>query len=74
MSLVRLSEIVGTLLAMSGALLLALNIEVSKFAYVLFLLGGPMMAWVLHKNKLWWLLALQIVYFMTNVLGAFRWL
>jgi len=73
LSLDKLLEITGATLAIVGALLIALNLDISKYAFILFLIGGPLMSYVLWKNKLWWLLSLQGVYFATNVLGVIRW-
>ena len=63
----------GASLAIIGAVMIALNLDISKYAFVLFLLGGPLMSVVLLRNKLWWLLGLQGVYFATNILGVIRW-
>jgi len=74
MSKLGIIELIGTILALIGATLLAFNIGVSKYAYLFFISAAPFLCMVCYKNKLWGFLGLQAAYFTINVIGLINWL
>ena len=71
---IKLWEYIATAIVLIGAILIALNTDMSKYGFILFLIGGPILAWVCYSNKLWGLVTLQVAYFLINVLGVFKWI
>jgi hypothetical protein len=65
---------IGTAGGVTGAILLALNIEVSGWGFVAFLIGsgGWMAAGLIQRETSLWLL--NLVFTITNVIGIYRWL
>lgn len=65
---------IGTAGGVTGAILLALNIDVSGWGFVAFLVGsgGWMAAGLIQRETSLWLL--NLVFTITNVIGIYRWL
>jgi len=63
----------GTITAITGGTLVALNIDISKFGYIFFLLSS--ISWFIQakKNSDNALMIVNIFFFFINILGIFRW-
>ena len=67
-------EILSVVLAVPGAILLAINVPESKYAYPLFL-GSNLFALILFiREKRSWFLLQTVVYFIINTIGFYRWI
>lgn len=67
-------EWTGSLLAVSGALLLAINIKISPWAFVLYLISSIiLLAWGL-RIKAYGIATQNLVFTVINVVGIYRWL
>jgi hypothetical protein len=65
---------VGTISGIAGSLLLALNISISGYGYILFTVSSiswGLAAWMMKESSL---LMLQSVFFIVNIIGISRWL
>lgn len=64
----------GSILAVSGALLLAMNISISPWAFVLYLISSVILfAWGLRR-KAYGIAMQNMVFTGINLLGIYRWL
>jgi len=71
---IKVLEWSGALLGVSAALLLALNVPLSAWAYVLYLLSSLcLMVWA-YWQKAYGLVFQNLVFVAINVLGIYRWL
>jgi len=63
----------GTITAIIGGTLVALNIDISKFGYIFFLISS--VSWFLQakKNGDNALMIVNIFFFFINILGIYRW-
>ena len=63
----------GTITAITGGTLVALNIDISKFGYIFFLVSS--MSWFTQakENNDNALMIVNIFFFFINILGLFRW-
>ena len=66
-------EWLGAITGMLGAGLLALNLDVSKLGWILFLLSNYFWIAFAILNKLWGLLWMQLVFTATSITGIIRW-
>lgn len=64
---------IGSVLALIGSALLAVNIPESGFGFGFYLLSN--FAWIYHgvKTKTWSLVVMQMGFTVTGVLGLIRW-
>jgi len=70
----RFLEWTGSILAVSAAILLALNIEISAWAYVGYLFSSLLLtAWGL-RQKAYGIAWQNSVFIVINLLGIYRWL
>ncbi|MDC0446935.1 hypothetical protein OAL99_03500 [Gammaproteobacteria bacterium] len=63
----------GTITAITGGTLVALNIDISKFGYIFFLMSS--VSWFLQakKNGDSALMIVNVFFFFINILGIYRW-
>ena len=66
-------EIIGSVTGVLGAFLLALNVTASGYGFYLFLVSSISLAVFAYKEKLNFLLAMEIVFTAVNLLGVIRW-
>lgn len=73
MSLGDWLQYIGAATGILGALLIALNISVSRFGYVSYLVSN--VAWLAYAwmNSVHGLLAMQGVFFLTTLIGLWSW-
>jgi hypothetical protein len=64
----------GTLTGLAGAVMLALNISVSGWRWLLFALSAALWTWAGLAMREWSLAALQGGFLMVDLLGIWRWL
>ncbi|MGZ8151598.1 MAG: hypothetical protein ACXW1W_00410 [Methylococcaceae bacterium] len=64
----------GSLTGLLGSLLLALNNELSGWGFVVFLVSNA--AWLFYgvQTKTWSMVAMQIGFTATSLLGIWRWM
>lgn len=67
-------EWIGAITGLSGALLLALNMNISGYGFICFLLSN--IAWILFalRTKSYGLLTQQVGFSATSIIGIMRWL
>jgi len=67
-------EWAGSLLGISGALLLALNLRISGWGWALFLVSN--FCWIAFalERELMGLLSMQLVFMATSLIGCWKWL
>jgi len=67
-------EWTGSLVGASGAMLLALNLPISGYAW-LFMLASNV-AWITYAifNRIGSILFMQVIYTITSIVGIYRWL
>ncbi len=65
---------VGTIAGICGGVLIALNIAISKYAFLIFLVSS--ISWLIqgYKNKDNALVLLNIVFIVIDLIGVYRWL
>jgi len=63
-----------TIVGIMGALLIASNIDTSKYAFLLFLVSSTLWGIAAYSMKDYALLLLQIVFVVIDTYGIFRWL
>lgn len=65
---------VGTIAGICGGVLIALNIAISKYAFLIFLVSS--VSWLIqgYKNKDNALVLLNIVFIIIDLIGIYRWL
>ena len=64
---------VGTATGVTGAILIALNMDVVVYGFTLFLLSSLLWAWVGWMHRETSLVVLQSAFTIINVVGLFRW-
>lgn len=74
MTTARWLELIGTIFGIAGAVLIAANIEISGYGWIGFAISSVTMTGFAYMIKAWGLLALQLCFCATNVLGLWRWL
>jgi nicotinamide riboside transporter PnuC len=70
----KLFEMIGAVCGVAGAVLVSLNIPQSKYGFVLFLVSSILLGIVSWQRKMQYLLTMQMVFLVINVIGAVRWL
>lgn len=65
---------IGTIAGICGGVLIALNIAISKYAFLIFLVSS--ISWLIqgYKNKDNALVLLNIVFIVIDLIGIYRWL
>jgi len=64
---------IGTATGVTGAILIALNMDVVVYGFTLFLLSSLLWAWVGWMHRETSLVVLQSAFTIINVVGLFRW-
>ncbi len=67
-------EWTGAVLGMLGSLLQALNVGISGYGFVAFLISNA--CWLVFgiRNRSWGLVTMQLGYMVTSFTGIYRWL
>ena len=63
----------ATALFLSAGALLSLNIEISRFGFLLFLAGHLLLTWYFFKEKDWAMITQNGFFIFIDVLGIYRW-
>tara|TARA_B110000046_G_C12667517_1_gene263193 strand:+ start:271 stop:501 length:231 start_codon:yes stop_codon:yes gene_type:complete len=63
----------GTFIGIAGALLVASNVEASKYGFPLFLVASALWGIAAYCTKDYALLLLQVVFFSIDSYGIYRW-
>lgn len=68
------AEWTGSLVGAAGALLLAMNLPISGYAWLLMLVSNG--AWITYAlvNRIGSILFMQVIYTITSIVGIYRWL
>lgn len=66
-------EVASVIFGVFGALTIALNLDISKYGYLVFLLGSLASLGVGHLTKLKSIIILGYTYTGINLLGIYRW-
>ncbi|KVP17325.1 hypothetical protein [Burkholderia ubonensis] len=63
----------GAILGLTGSLLLALNVDISGYGFVAFLISN--VCWLAFgiKNRAWGLVTMQAGYSVTSLMGLYNW-
>ena len=69
----KILEMIGAVCGVAGAVLVSLNIQQSKYGFVLFLISSILLGVVSWQRKMQYLLTMQMVFLGINVIGVFRW-
>lgn len=69
----RVFEWIGTFTGLFGAYAIALHINLSAWAFVIYMVSNLCFVTYAIKNHSWGILTLQIGLFGSNVLGIYRW-
>ncbi len=69
-----LLEWCGSLLAVSGAILLAINIKISPWAFVLYLMSSIILGVWGIRRKAYGIAMQNMVFMVINIVGIYRWL
>lgn len=69
----RLLSWIGTLLQVGGAAMLASRLGKPADAYLVMLLGSGIWVEVASRRRDWPLLTMQLVFFVLNAIGVWRW-
>jgi hypothetical protein len=72
--MIKATEWTGTILQVSGALWLALNLPSSGYAFPLMLAGCLFWIAISAREKRWSLFWMQAVFAVINVVGIVRWI
>lgn len=67
-------EWAGTVMAVSAAILLAINIPISGWAYVFYLLSSFLLLWWGFRRKAYGIAMQNAVFIVINMIGIYRWL
>jgi hypothetical protein len=70
----KLIEWAGSLFGVSAAILLALNVSISGWAYILYLLSSLFLAFWAYRQKAYGVAFQNLVFIAINVMGIYRWL
>lgn len=66
-------EIVSAVFGIVGALTIALNLDISKYGYFIFLIGSLASLGIGYVTKLKSVIILGYVYSIINIIGIVRW-
>ncbi|CAA6821146.1 MAG: Unknown protein [uncultured Thiotrichaceae bacterium] len=67
-------EWIGTVMAVSAAILLAINIPISGWAYVFYLVSSVLLMWWGFRRKAYGIAMQNVVFIVINIIGIYRWL
>lgn len=67
-------EWAGTVMAVSAAVLLAINIPISGWAYVFYLLSSLLLTWWGFRKRAYGIAMQNVVFIAINIIGIYRWL
>lgn len=65
---------VASILGLLGAIMIALNVEESKYAFIFFILSSIIWTYAGIKVKDWALASLNVGFFIVNIIGIYRWI
>ena len=63
----------ATALFLSAGTLLSLNIEISRFGFLLFLSGHILLTWYFFRYKDWAMITQNAFFILIDLLGIYRW-
>lgn len=63
----------ATALFLSAGTLLSLNIEISRFGFLLFFTGHMLLTWYFLKEKDWAMITQNAFFILIDMLGIYRW-
>ena len=63
----------ATALFLSAGTLLSLNIEISRFGFLLFLSGHILLTWYFFRDKDWAMITQNAFFILIDLLGIYRW-
>ena len=63
----------ATALFLSAGTLLSLNIEISRFGFLLFFTGHILLTWYFLKEKDWAMITQNAFFILIDILGIYRW-
>lgn len=69
----KVYEYLGSVLGILGAVLVAINIEESKYGFILFLLSSIVLMIFSKMQRLSGLFIMQFVFMGINAIGIYRW-
>ena len=69
----KIFEMIGAVCGVAGAVLVSLNIQQSKYGFVLFLISSILLGIVSWQRKMQYLLTMQMAFLGINVVGVFSW-
>jgi nicotinamide riboside transporter PnuC len=69
----KILEMIGAVCGVAGAVLVSLNIQQSKYGFVLFLISSILLGIVSWQRKMQYLLTMQMAFLGINVVGVFSW-
>lgn len=67
-------EWAGTVCGITGAAMVSSNTKYSKFGWIPFLISSVMLMGFAVKSDAWGLFLLECCFFLTNLIGLYRWL
>jgi hypothetical protein len=67
-------ELAGAITGVMGAILLAANVSYSGYGFVLFFISSMFLSTFAVIKKLRYLLIMQVVFMVINLVGIYRWL
>jgi len=63
----------ATALFLSAGTLLSLNIEISRFGFLLFLSGHILLTWFFLRDRDWAMITQNAFFILIDLLGIYRW-
>ena len=69
----KILEMIGAVYGVAGAVLVSLNIQQSKYGFMLFLISSILLGIVSWRSKMQYLLTMNMVFFGINMAGVVRW-
>lgn len=63
----------ATALFLSAGTLLSLNIEISRFGFLLFFTGHALLTWYFLREKDWAMITQNAFFILIDILGIYRW-
>ena len=63
----------ATALFLSAGTLLSLNIEISRFGFLLFFTGHVLLTWYFLREKDWAMITQNAFFILIDILGIYRW-
>jgi hypothetical protein len=71
--MVNYAKWLATALFLSAGTLLSLNIEISRFGFLLFLSGHVLLTWFFFREKDWAMITQNAFFILIDLLGIYRW-